>query len=534
MADAIFPSVFRANVLVTGTDGLSVFAGGIGVGLTATEMGAIGVGDVVADNKMAVNATVADVANDLHVIGAAGITSTVSVGAVSYGGLAAGEIAAATAIYVGLPTQDISANTSVGDNILFVEGDMAAIGNLFLGDNLTVNNNLTVLNSVTLGTGDTSDNLFVSIGQAFVNAQLTKIELDGTASAEVVYINADTLTSIHMAGAAGTELIEINADTAKLTVSGATSAEQIYANAALAKIQLDGTVAAEVVYINADTLTTVHMSGVAASETIHVNANTAKIALDGSSGTEQIYANAALAKIQLNGTAAAEVVYISADTLTTVHMSGVAASETIHVNANTAKIALDGSSGTEQIYINAGATGKIDLDGTTGSEVTYINTGSTKIWVDGGANNVLFTAADVNFSADVTISGDLFLTGGLQLPGMTSEVVDITDAGTPVSLAATGIPIVGSMMVMVASENGSIAPTAVFVCTKSSAGGAGTVLTLSSTVSVINVGTSVINLDMVWPTGAAVPTLGYTDAGDGASNHSYGVTTLIASGVTPT
>jgi len=473
MADAIFPSVFRANVLVTGTDGLSVFAGGIGVGLTATEMGAIGVGDVVADNKMAVNATVADVANDLHVIGAAGITSTVSVGAVSYGGLAAGEIAAATAIYVGLPTQDISANTSVGDNILFVEGDMAAIGNLFLGDNLTVNNNLTVLNSVTLGTGDTSDNLFVSIGQAFVNAQLTKIELDGTASAEVVYINADTLTSIHMAGAAGTELIEINADTAKLTVSGATSAEQIYANAALAKIQLDGTVAAEVVYINADTLTT-------------------------------------------------------------VHMSGVAASETIHVNANTAKIALDGSSGTEQIYINAGATGKIDLDGTTGSEVTYINTGSTKIWVDGGANNVLFTAADVNFSADVTISGDLFLTGGLQLPGMTSEVVDITDAGTPVSLAATGIPIVGSMMVMVASENGSIAPTAVFVCTKSSAGGAGTVLTLSSTVSVINVGTSVINLDMVWPTGAAVPTLGYTDAGDGASNHSYGVTTLIASGVTPT
>jgi hypothetical protein len=420
MSDARFPSIFRANVLVTGSEGLSVSAGGIGAGLTAAEMGAIGTGDVVADNKMAVNTTVADGTNDLHVVGQTGVTGAIVVGSSEITNTAAGDIMTDGRITVGV-TGD--ASTTIGDNLLYVNGDAAITGNLYatvdftIGDDLTVNGNLVVLNDVTMGTGAADDLLHANMGMAYVNALGTKLELNGTADNEGVYLNADTLT--------------------------------------------------------------------------------------------------------------------------TLHMSGIANSEVIHVNADTAKIALDGTGGAEQIYMNAGSTADISISGTTGSEVVFANADSTQMWIDGSANNILFTAADVNFSDDVTITGDLYLQGGLQLPQMQSEVVTLANSALATRTTLTGgqIPDEGMLLIMV-SSNSNVAPTGTFIASKPNTAVAGVVSTIFSGPSVVGAGgeSDICTLDVEWNAGATTPSIYYSTlavAANGVS-HDYGVATMIASGPTTT
>lgn len=159
-----------------------------------------------------------------------------------------------------------------------------------------------------------------------------------------------------------------------------------------------------------------------------------------------------------------------------------------------------------------------------------------------GAPNDLYVQGDATIATDLHIGGDLYLSSGIQIPQLQSEIVTLDNTAnrdtpaTGVSLTGASIPNAGMLIMMVASnDHTQSAPSAAFIAAKPSDGVAGVVTTLHSGASAVNAGTDIMQLEMVWNSGDAKPALHYT-AHAGAGNDgqvSYGVTTLISSGPTP-
>jgi hypothetical protein len=160
----------------------------------------------------------------------------------------------------------------------------------------------------------------------------------------------------------------------------------------------------------------------------------------------------------------------------------------------------------------------------------------------GGAND-MYVQGDATIATDLHIGGDLYLTGGIQIPQLQSEIVTLDNvanhdtAGTAIAMTGSSVPNAGMLLMLVASnDRDQSAPSAAFIAAKPQDGTAAIITTLHSGASIVNGGSGVMQLEMVWNAGNVKPALHYTahagTTNDGQVN--YGITTLISAGPSPT
>ncbi len=147
----LFPSLFRANVQINGAAGVLVDQS-LGVGISSTQLGALGAGNAAVGARLAVGRGFVDSTNHLHVGGNAGVTGHATVGT----SLSVGTDATVGADLDVIADTTVGSKLAVGTSAVHATNDLHVVGNTGVTVDLAVGEDATVAGSVIAGAAPAS------------------------------------------------------------------------------------------------------------------------------------------------------------------------------------------------------------------------------------------------------------------------------------------------------------------------------------------------------------------------------------------